>query len=917
VDLTRTLRVLGSRWPLVVALALLGAIAGWFGAGFRNDRIEPVWEASAPISLVEGAADEETQGNRAEATIEDRLTEIQELAREINRDEIDIDPSTPDIETSPERGVILVDVDGKSVNFIARGGTEDAAVARALELRQNFLDDPEQNEAKRITALRDDLASQMSGARLEIAELEVQLTDLDPNADARAELAALLDTLKTRLTGFQEELLIPDIFVRDQAQTGTEEAEPRPAGEIQADIEAVTSKIASVEAQLEALHAPPNVEFSAVQTDLRVWQDRYVDLEADYRAYSLQLLELENPVVTEAVATSDVTPLPASRGLYALVGLMAGSAVAAAGLLSGDRLRGPVWVASDAPFIPTLATVAGRGATPAPWYDEATDSRRRSEIQALRAGVLARLRERSGSVAIAGSKLDSLSVRAVAADLAMSYAQAGRSVLVVDADFDPSDGLAEFPRGGLTLAKLVVDLRAGVAPDFQAVSAVRDNMWSMSSGSFDEDPADLFAGDVLDRALEVLADRYEVVIVSAGDVTETVTQELVSRADATVVAASAGRSLSNELKLYMDEFTRRGASILGLVIVTRQAAPVFMKLRDRLLSRDPAVITPPDSSNRSDVSEPAMVVAVPAETEVAIAEGISPAEGPGTRPRERVRVADPEPRLLRRPSDAAVEVATAEILASAIGDLDPTKAYGPIADFMADITEQIILRPHEVGFDHDGMLPLHPVKDRTTVGSAIGRLLRDDLGQKEGAALERQIIEILFGSGPLKTVPVVRKSLDAWLSIAFFRVHLARAGREPQILHLVSPNRYFQIMVDAALFDRDHVARLVDEVLPMFVEDVERQQRAAHQFGSEAAMAQLDRAIVDATALGGMLSTLLAGSEPAARLHYPWADDPHPIGWKPRWEEDARATLAPLQRMGVLAVPILTEEELEYMVAAG
>jgi hypothetical protein len=213
------------------------------------------------------------------------------------------------------------------------------------------------------------------------------------------------------------------------------------------------------------------------------------------------------------------------------------------------------------------------------------------------------------------------------------------------------------------------------------------------------------------------------------------------------------------------------------------------------------------------------------------------------------------------------------------------------------------------------MLPLHPVKDRTTVGSAIGRLLRDDLGAKEGAALERQIIEILFGSGPLRSVPVVRKSLDAWLSIAFFRVHTARS-REPQILHLISPNRYFQIMVDAQRFDADHVSILADEVLPMFIEDVERQQRAARRFGSEEAIAQLDRAIDDARMLGRTLGDLLGARVPEAQLYYPWSDDPSPSAWVPRWDEDVRASVMPLQRLGLLSIPVLTDEEIEFMAPA-
>jgi hypothetical protein len=495
-------------------------------------------------------------------------------------------------------------------------------------------------------------------------------------------------------------------------------------------------------------------------------------------------------------------------------------------------------------------------------------------------------------------------VRALSADLAVSLAQSGRSVILVDANFDPSDGLAEFPEGGLTLAKMVVDLRAGVAADMSAVLQVRSNLWSLPSGSFDEDPADLFAGDVLDRALDVLTDRYDMVIVSAGDMANTVAQEVVTRSNTSLFVASSGKSLSNEIKQYAEEFNRRGANLLGLVIINRRSVPKLADAWERLTSKGSAVIAPAEESGRSDVSEPAVVVSMPTEAEAAMMEGMG---GNGDRPVGASAAhggagGSNEPRLydvLRRPTDESVgEGAMAEVLASTLSSIDPARAYGPMADFMADMAEEIILRPRTVGFDHDGMLPLHPVKDRTTVGSAIGRLLRDDLGAKEGAALERQIIEILFGSGPLRSVPVVRKSLDAWLSIAFFRVHTARS-REPQILHLISPNRYFQIMVDAQRFDADHVSILSDEVLPMFIEDVERQQRAARRFGSEEAIAQLDRAIDDARMLGRTsLGDLLGARVPEAQLYYPWSDDPSPSAWVPRWDEDVRASIVPAAAPG-------------------
>ena len=919
-DLTRTARVLAARWPVVVIIALLGALAGWFGADYRNSSIETIYIGEAAIVLVEGVAEEDS--NRAATEREAQLESIRDAALEANREQLDIDPDTNEIETSPANNVVIAE---NEVLFVAQASTEAEAQQRALELRARYLDDPSAGQQVQFQERRTALAGQLDAVRVEILALRAELADTDPNASQRAELTALQDSLRGRLIGFREELLIPEIEARgQQTQVGVddeEEPEPRTESEIQADIDLISQRLSEIQADLAQLPAPLDPEFSAAQTELEVFQQRYNDLEADYLGYSLRLAELNNLVAPGDIDTDSVTEADVSAALYALVGLMLGTALAAGGILSTDRLRAPVWVGQDAPFLTTLATMAERKPTESAWYDEAGESRRRSEVQALRAGVLARLHQRSGSVAIAGNRIDSMPVRALSADLAVALAQSGRSVILVDANFAPSDGLAEFPEGGLTLAKMVVDLRAGVAADMSAVRHVRSNLWSLPSGSFDEDPADLFAGDVLDRALDLLTDRYDMVIVSGGDMSNTVAQEVVTRSNTSLFVASSGRSLSNEIKQYAEEFNRRGANLLGLVIINRRSVPRLADAWDRLTSKGSAVIVPAEESGRSDVSEPAVVVPMPTEAQEAMmgrigANGEQPLGVGGNR---GAPGGSSEPRLydvLRRPTDESVgEGAMAEMLASTLSSIDPARAYGPMADFMADMAEEIILRPRSVGFDHDGMLPLHPVKDRTTVGSAIGRLLRDDLGAKEGAALERQIIEILFGSGPLRSVPVVRKSLDAWLSIAFFRVHTARS-REPQILHLISPNRYFQIMVDAQRFDGNHVSILSDEVLPMFIEDVERQQRAARRFGSEEAIAQLDRAIDDARVLGRSLGDLLSARVPEAQLYYPWSDDPSPSGWAPRWDEDVRASIVPLQRLGLLSIPVLTDEELEFMAPA-
>ncbi|MFV1991959.1 MAG: hypothetical protein ACC652_14605, partial [Acidimicrobiales bacterium] len=66
------------------------------------------------------------------------------------------------------------------------------------------------------------------------------------------------------------------------------------------------------------------------------------------------------------------------------------------------------------------------------------------------------------------------------------------------------------------------------------------------------------------------------------------------------------------------------------------------------------------------------------------------------------------------------------------------------------------------------------------------------------------------------------------------------------------------------------------------------------------------------------LGLLQVGSSDDARIIYPWRkSDSQPRGWDPVWTEGIQANIAPLQRLGLLAAPVLTEDELMAEQPAG
>ena len=83
-------------------------------------------------------------------------------------------------------------------------------------------------------------------------------------------------------------------------------------------------------------------------------------------------------------------------------------------------------------------------------------------------------------------------------------------------------------------------------------------------------------------------------------------------------------------------------------------------------------------------------------------------------------------------------------------------------------------------------------------------------------------------------------------------------------------------------------------------------------------MDELNAQVEDAQELGLAIAWLIDGSKAESRLWYPTLpDEDQPRGWAPDWSQGVKTNLAPLQRLGILAAPVLTERELEALERTG
>ncbi len=920
-DLNRTLRVLRARWPWVVIFVVLGFAAGVFGVTRRNASIEPVIRAELPLTIVPSVESEDNPSGVSRDFAQAQLDEALTFAVEANAEVL---AANPDWE-------IRTDVDLGRLEFVAVASTTAEAASRAAEMRDRYLERRPLSPIDRIESQLDDINRRMAEVRTRIETIEPAVA-VDPNEEQRAELEALLASLREDALAYQKELLL---------------GSDRPEDEVQADLERTNLAIATVSSDLTRLGPPPTIsEFSESQTLRRALEREYQELEDAFQELYLRRAALQAPSVTDVVTFTDETPLPVSRAAGAGIGLLVGLFLAVAGLLVGDRLFKPIWSGADLAPLPLLGAVPIRKATRRSiWYDAEEGGHRKRAVQSLRAGLQGRIGGLGAAVAVTGFGTQPEDVRALTADLAVAFARAGHSVLLVDADFAHETDMAEF-RGDVDFATLLSTQEGDDAALAQALAQarpVRPNLVAVRAGSPPEDPSELLARPMLADLIRVASARFDLVLFAANDLTEAAAQELVQRVDYAVVTLVPGRASRTELIDRVADLEDRGAKILGAVFIdrrgvmpttglgrgrptapmatTREAAPEPTRrepIRPRRVSTFEPVqadlgtlveaVTEPDTpASPTTESEPETAVGEVVEAASETVADEAPEERVVELALEPPAGGVVSPPVGSGPVDESVALELVERLAVA----DPERAYPAVANFLVSRVENLLMTP-PLGSGGPGFtqlpdfIPLDEARGYRTVGSYLLAGLRAEIGTKAAGELERHIARIIgaVGGGQASTI-------DEWLAANFFRIHVATTERAPVIWHLASQRGAVNVFVYAPRFDRDALDRLASDYVKAVIERLDRKQRAAAKRNQAETAAALQERIEEVRYFEISLGWLYEGTIDGARIYYPWrASSEQPLGWDPDWSEGIRPNLAPVQRLGLLAQPVLTDEEL-------
>jgi capsular exopolysaccharide synthesis family protein len=386
------------------------------------------------------------------------------------------------------------------------------------------------------------------------------------------------------------EIFIAENLRRQQAQPGTQAQ----LAELEQSARTIQSRLAPLNQQRERLDQAMGRGDLTRLTELTELDARTTSLESSYANLLVEISRVRASFDTAVIIDSASPPAPVD-GIpviqAALIGLLGGLAVAI-GLVSlleylADSIRSPRDVAVVAGVLPLgrvphantwLWRRTGRfralvmlNKVPSP-AAEAFRSLRTSiklstPLEVPRALVVTSAGPREGKTF-------------VAANLAIALAQAGKRVVLVDADLRRPTVHAWFRVPNSSgLADVLSKGTAAAADDFLELPGLVhsgiDNLWLMTAGSPPTSPGELLGTDALTRVLDRLAEVSDTIVFDTAPVGPIADTLLVAHyCSGSLVVARAGRTRRSALRGALAALWGTRRPILGVVLNDERPHPL-------------------------------------------------------------------------------------------------------------------------------------------------------------------------------------------------------------------------------------------------------------------------------------------------------------------------------------------------------
>jgi Mrp family chromosome partitioning ATPase len=921
-ELKRVGKAVASRWVVVVAISILGVVAALVVTDLNNRNATAIWEATAAIAF-------EPEEGETIADLGEEIQSARDFAAIAAEDLLAVDPDL----------LIVANLAEGRLEFIAEGATQAEAGTKARALLQSFLEtDP--NLGEPVSGLIDQLEQDAVEIQRQIEGLQPTLT---PEEEQLIDDHAFLDEQIQLIRGTLINLVIDE---------SAADAEGRAAIEAQRSF--LRARMQELEDQKEALPDPPDQELSVDdQLLLTTLERRMEQITARYEQLYLRQLGVTGSGEVEPVTFANLTPGPSDPVVNASIGFIGGLLIAIFAVSFLTRTRQTVWLRGDV-AVPVLGEVPGRrvGHNVADeWYDNAEPGPRKTAIQALRSVVEAQVPPTGTTIGLTRHETPDDGARTLAADLAASMATAGKSVLLIDADFGAETEIGRFKAGGASVSG-VLKLDAA-APEFRAeiqhatdsAYLVRPGLAVIPSGPAPESPADRLAGPQFRELVAAAREHYDIVIVAVDDLSEPAARVPLQRLDFGVVAVTPGKTTMPDLNGLLEDSHRLRITMLGAVFISQpERFFSFFSQRGKGKTKE----TKSRSSKSAGAARELQDVEEPSPSPISRLQSYPAADNQRTSAGQLRSLTDeigrespfraesesgpsierddrgalPEPGLARtpgpevepqpgEPGDIGASALGQELL-DALSSSSEAQAAAAVANYLVTRTEDMMTGRYGFGdyseelvkaVTEDGFVPLSPLKERRTVSSWLKLEIEREADERTAASIIEEMERVISADRPTPA------SIDDWLAEEFFRRHLSRTNNQPTVWHLTSPHRSIEILVPAARLTRGRVEQLIEDVARVKLDELTRFRDAATTRGDIEQADSYDRRVDDVREFKTALETVVYGREGEG-------DDPEIKAWIPDWSLGVRANLALFQRAGLLPFPALSEDEVASIPAS-
>ena len=341
-----------------------------------------------------------------------------------------------------------------------------------------------------------------------------------------------------------------------------------------ADLETVRSRLLLAEAEYERLLALPPPR--ATEDELALANSLGIIRELTGVYDSLNASRSSAPgglaVVEEAAAegAQKIAPLPVQFTLLALVaGLLLAAGLASILEYLDDRVKDPETI-EEVAGMSTLGTIAQMKGDQGEIYRLATLLYPRSAIteayRALRSNIEFAAVDAPVRTLLVTSSVAGEGKTITAANLAVVFAQAGRRVLLVDADLrEPGVHIAfklPNPAGLTTLVR-----KDGLGLDAVAQPTEQAGLRILTSGPLPPNPAELLGSQRMRTVLEQLASEVDLVVIDSAPLRGLTDSAILSSyVDGTVLVIDARRSRRQAVRQSREVLAKAGADVLGAVL---------------------------------------------------------------------------------------------------------------------------------------------------------------------------------------------------------------------------------------------------------------------------------------------------------------------------------------------------------------